>query len=197
MSNTDAPRGRRAYFGWTTKAGFVSVLLLAAGWHATRVFDQSPPVTLPIGQYPAPGIAPEGPFVRTLDAAAAGFDRAPGPLLGFQPAPQGLTIPAGTGDSLTCPLPSEKKRIPLQASWDYGLHLDSEDNRFQLHVGGQAQIDSVWLIGPQSMFAAPGGSPSGIGNAAATFIRPAVLPADGQIFDQFAYQIQSAFAHAS
>src|SRR5260370_31569753 len=140
MSNTDAPRGRRAYFGWTTKAGFVSVLLLAAGWHATRVFAQSPPVTLPIGQYPAPGIAPEGPFVRTLDAAAAGFDRAPGPLLGFQPAPQGLTIPAGTGDSLTCPLPSEKKRIRPQPAWDSAFTLDREATPSQLQSAGQAPI---------------------------------------------------------
>jgi phosphate-selective porin OprO/OprP len=83
------------------------------------------------------------------------------------------------------------------ANWDNGLHLDSEDNRFQLHVGGLAQIDSVWLIGTQSLFAAPGGSTSGIGNAAATFIRRAILQADGQIFDHFDYKVQIDFSNAS
>ena len=93
--------------------------------------------------------------------------------------------------------PGDTGRVPLQASWDSGLRLESEDNRFSIHVGGLGMIDSVWLIGPQSLFAAPGGGTSGVGNAAATLLRRAILQADGKIFDQFDYMIQFDFANAS
>src|SRR6266851_9048196 len=38
----------------------------------------------------------------------------------------------------------EKRRFPLQAFWDNGLFLESDDKQFHLHVGGVGQIDSVW-----------------------------------------------------
>src|SRR5277367_4815398 len=48
---------------------------------------------------------------------------------------------------------SENRRFPLQAYWDNGFQLASDNNQFHLHAGGLAMIDSVWLIGPQSQFA--------------------------------------------
>jgi phosphate-selective porin OprO/OprP len=94
------------------------------------------------------------------------------------------------------PLPKQQ-RIPLEASWDNGLRFQSADEQFKLHVGGIGQIDTVWLIGPQSVFALPGGGSNGSGNAQATQLRRAILQADGQIFGQFDYMIQYDFANAS
>jgi phosphate-selective porin OprO/OprP len=87
--------------------------------------------------------------------------------------------------------------IRLEATWDNGLIFRTEDERFHIHVGGAGQIDSVWFIGPQGVFDASGGSTSGVGNAAATLIRRAVLQADGDLFGQFDYIVQFDFANAS
>jgi phosphate-selective porin OprO/OprP len=92
---------------------------------------------------------------------------------------------------------AKSRRVPLEASWDNGVHLQSADEEFKLHIGGVAQIDSVWLIGPQSVFALPGGGMNGVGNAQATQLRRAMLEADGTIFGQFDYKIQYDFANAS
>jgi phosphate-selective porin OprO/OprP len=91
----------------------------------------------------------------------------------------------------------EKRSVPLDASWENGLQLKSADDRFQLHVGGTGMIDTVWLIGPQSVFTVPGGGSNGVGNAEATFLRRAILQADGTIFGQFDYMLQFDFANAS
>jgi hypothetical protein len=85
----------------------------------------------------------------------------------------------------------------LQATWDNGLFLESQSKQFTLHVGGIGMIDTVWLIGPNSVFLAPGGTTSGVGNAQATQLRRAILQANGNIFDQFDYSIQFDFANAS
>jgi phosphate-selective porin OprO/OprP len=58
-------------------------------------------------------------------------------------------------------------------------------------------LDTVWLIGPHSVFDAPGGGTSGAGNAQATQIRRAILQADGDLFDQFDWVIEYDFANAS
>jgi phosphate-selective porin OprO/OprP len=90
------------------------------------------------------------------------------------------------------------QRFALRVSWQDGLRLDSDDNQFRLHVGGIGMVDTVWLIGPQSAFAAVGGSTSnGVGNAEGTFLRRAILQADGSIFDQFDFMIEFDFANAS
>jgi hypothetical protein len=67
----------------------------------------------------------------------------------------------------------KRRRIPLEASWDDGLHFGSEDDHFHVHIGGIAQIDTVWLIGPHSIFDSPGDGISGAGNAQATQLRRA------------------------
>jgi phosphate-selective porin OprO/OprP len=77
------------------------------------------------------------------------------------------------------------------------LLLESADDRFHLHLGGVGQIDSTWLIGPQSVFAAPGGGSNGVGNAQATLLRRAILQADGDILGQFDYIVEFDFANAS
>ena len=46
----------------------------------------------------------------------------------------------------------------------------SEDEKFHVHVGGNAQIDSTWLIAPKGLFAIPGGGMNGDENASATFL---------------------------
>jgi phosphate-selective porin OprO/OprP len=77
------------------------------------------------------------------------------------------------------------------------LVFESESKQFRLHVGGIGQIDTVFLIGPQSVFVAPGDGISGVGNAEATLLRRGILQADGTIFDQFDYIIAIDFANAS
>ena len=86
------------------------------------------------------------------------------------------------GSGVVAPAPPDKehRRFPLEASWDNGLRFESPDDRFSLHVGGVGQIDTVWLIGPQSVFAVAGGGMNGVGNAEATLIRRAILQADGE-----------------
>lgn len=87
--------------------------------------------------------------------------------------------------------------IRFDATWDNGLFLTSEDKQFRFHAGGVGQIDSVWLIGPQGNFVANGGTANGVGNAAATQLRRAILEIDGTIYGQFDYMIQYDFANAS
>jgi phosphate-selective porin OprO/OprP len=91
----------------------------------------------------------------------------------------------------------KKRRIPLETSWDNGLRFASADEQFQLHIGGIAQIDTVWLMGPKSVFALPGGGANGVGNDQATQLRRAILEADGTIFGQFDYMVEYDFANAS
>jgi phosphate-selective porin OprO/OprP len=110
---------------------------------------------------------------------------------------QGLGIPHHADQILMSAPPPAEHRFPLQASWDNGLRLESEDKQFSLHIGGIGQIDTVFLIGPQSVFAAPGGGINGVGNAEATLLRRGILQADGTIFDQFDYIIAFDFANAS
>jgi phosphate-selective porin OprO/OprP len=99
------------------------------------------------------------------------------------------------GETSAGPPPPDKRRFHLEASWDNGLRWVSDDNQFRLHVGGNAQVDSTWLIGPKGVFAVPGGGDNGVENAAATFIRRARLRVEGDIFDQFDYIVEYDFAH--
>jgi phosphate-selective porin OprO/OprP len=99
-----------------------------------------------------------------------------------------------------CPLPDppapEKKRFHLEASWEDGLRLESADQQFHVHVGGNAQVDSTWLIAPKSAFFIPGGGTNGVENAAATFLRRARFRIDGDIYDQFDFVVEYDFSHA-
>lgn len=88
-------------------------------------------------------------------------------------------------------------RTKLDAYWDNGFRLESSDKSFRLHVGGSAQIDSTWLIGPQSVFAIPGGGMNGIDNSAATFLRRVRFRFEGDVYEQFDYLVQYDFANAA
>jgi phosphate-selective porin OprO/OprP len=108
-----------------------------------------------------------------------------------------IWCPEGAENVLLADPHPKKRGIPLEASWDNGLRLESADDQFHLHVGGIGQIDTVWLIGPQSVFALPGGGSNGVGNAQATLLRRAILQADGDIWGMFDYSIAFDFANAS
>jgi phosphate-selective porin OprO/OprP len=112
-------------------------------------------------------------------------------------APSSLIL---DGDKLEGPMPPTEppnRRFALDVFWENGLRFESKDGQFHLHVGGSAQIDSTWLIGPQSVFALPDGGPNGEGNAAGTFLRRARLRADGDIFGLFDFLVEYDFARAS
>ncbi len=159
----------------------VALAFILTGFAALPTFAQSPPDQTPFT------------VITPANTLLPGGNSPPGSTTG----PSSLQAPDNTAGPSPASPPADPTRFPLQAFWDNGLRLESEDKHFSIHVGGVAQIDSVWLIGPQSLFAAPGGGTSGIGNAAATFVRRAQLQADGQIFDQFDYKVQIDLANAS
>src|SRR5262245_39807532 len=73
-------------------------------------------------------------------------------------APQVWADPVGApgrGDDLLCDPEPPRRRFPLEASWDNGLRFESEDQQFHVHVGGNAQVDSNWLIAPEGVLAIP------------------------------------------
>jgi len=112
--------------------------------------------------------------------------------------PLTLTRSASEDSDFLIPAPQpQQRRFPLQASWDNGFQLESDNNQFSLHIGGRAQIDTVWLIGPQSIFTTPGGGSNGVGNSQATLLRRLILQADGELYGQFDYFVQVDFANAS
>jgi phosphate-selective porin OprO/OprP len=106
-------------------------------------------------------------------------------------APEGMP-----SDAPALPPHPEKKGTLLEATWDNGLRFYSEDDRFHIHVGGNVQVDSTWLIAPLGAFAIPGGGMNGVENASATFIRRARLRLEGDIFGQFDYVFEVDFANA-
>jgi hypothetical protein len=108
-----------------------------------------------------------------------------------KPAEEGAPAP------VEFPAVSEKKGFHLEASWDNGFRLYSVDENFKVHVGGNAQVDTVWLIGPKSVFAIPGGGANGVENASAVDIRRARFRMDGSIYDQFDYMVEYDFANAN
>ena len=91
----------------------------------------------------------------------------------------------------------ESRGHGLTAGWYDGLRFRSEDDAFHLHVGGNAQIDSTWLIAPKGAFALPSGAISGLGNASATFLRRARFRIDGDIYNQFDFVVEYDFANAN
>ena len=147
-----------------------------------------------------PAVLAQGGHVPAADPAITSpTDTAPIPQSSARQSSSSSPGPSSLpGADFVLPDPKPpQRRFPLQAYWENGLYLESDDKQFHLHVGGLAQIDSTFLIGPQSLFTAPGGATSGVGNAQATFLRRAVLQADGDIFDQFDFSIGFDFANAS
>ncbi len=163
-----------------------TVALLLAALSALPAVAQPPAETDRQGQGPPAGAEP-------VESSPAGPVR----LLTPGPAAPGDARADDPVEDFTAPPAPRPRRFPLQATWDNGLLFESEDGQFHLHVGGVGQIDSVWLAGPQSVFALPGGGANGVGNAQATLIRRAILQADGDLYNQFDYIVQFDFANAS
>jgi phosphate-selective porin OprO/OprP len=151
----------------------------------------------------AQGVIPPGSSPSDASASAPSVFSPPRVLRdGAAPAtqPQPVVTDTKVFGPLDLPGPAPEphpNRFLLEASWDNGLHLESDNQQFNVHVGGVGQVDTVFLIGPQSEFALKGGGANGVGNAEATLLRRAVLQADGTFWDQFDFFIQFDFANAS
>jgi len=87
-------------------------------------------------------------------------------------------------------------RVPLSTYWDKQLRFETRDKNWSIHVGGNLQWDSAWLIGPDSVFAVPGGGLNGTTNNPVTFIRRARFRFDGSIYQQVDYMLEFDLANA-
>ncbi|MBX7104441.1 MAG: OprO/OprP family phosphate-selective porin [Gemmataceae bacterium] len=105
--------------------------------------------------------------------------------------------PAEANGGLDAVLPTTPNRVGLESYWENGYHLASSDGQFRLHIGGNAQLATTWLIGPDSAFVGSNGQTSGIGNSQGTFFRRIRLRMDGSIWSQFDYAIEYDFANAA
>jgi len=101
-----------------------------------------------------------------------------------------------TSELQSQPAASSAGRTPLNAYWDRQLRFESSDGNWSVHVGGNLQWDSVWLIGPDSVFALPGGAQNGATNHPATFVRRARFRFDGSIYQQVDYMLEFDLANA-
>jgi hypothetical protein len=130
--------------------------------------------------------------LNRLTAPADPAELAPPGAVSFTPATHG---PREGGGSPVGPTQDERK-YTLTAGWLDGLRFHTRDDAFHIHVGGNVQVDSTWLIGPNSAFFTPSGSTSGVGGASATLVRRARLRLEGDIWDQVDYIIEYDFANA-
>ncbi|CAN5436507.1 hypothetical protein BH11PLA2_BH11PLA2_25680 [soil metagenome] len=119
------------------------------------------------------------------------------PLAAAQTPSSPTQLLTGVADLPASPSPASPPVTPLESKWADHLRFQSPDNGFSIHVGGNAQIDSTWLIGPNSAFVKPGGGTNGIGNASAMFLRRVRLRFDGSIYQQFDYVVEYDLANAS
>src|SRR5262249_24390525 len=105
--------------------------------------------------------------------------------------------PRDGGGSPVGPTQPERKHT-LSAGWLDGLRFHSANDNFHIHVGGNVQLDSNWLIAPNTAFDLPNnGATGGAGGAAAPLLRRARLRLEGDIWDQVDYIIEYDFANAS
>src|SRR5262249_59554541 len=87
--------------------------------------------------------------------------------------------PRDGGGSPVGPTQPERKHT-LSAGWLDGLRFHSANDNFHIHVGGNVQLDSNWLIAPNPAFHLPNnGGTSGVGRATPPPLRPARLRLPG------------------
>lgn len=134
---------------------------------------------------PAPTTSPTEPSAPRPDIATPPTPAQPLPELGNEAVP--VEVPA----------PGPRGKYGLDAAWDSGLRFSSANDQFHVHVGGNAQIDTTWLIGPQSLFELPGGGANGVGNSSAIFLRRARFRVEGEVWDQFDFIVEYDLANAS
>jgi phosphate-selective porin OprO and OprP len=208
--------------GWRGRTAVAAGLLAAGVWLATSARGQSPEMR----QGPPGGVATPanvlGPELLPVFSSVPKWGNlvaTPANVLGPElPAPARPPVAVFGPITVTDPEPSkegsapkaeEKKeekhdpapaghdrRIRLDASWDDGLRFASADDKFHVHVGGNAQIDATWLIGPKGVFALPSGAMNGTENASAIFLRRARLRVEGDIYDQFDFIVEYDLANA-
>lgn len=136
---------------------------------------------------------PLPPTVPTASPSPDGQNR----LQSLVSPPEMTDAPFGAASAAQAPV-REERNYGLTSGWLDGLRFKSADNAFRVHVGGNGQIDSTWLIAPNSAFALPNnGGTSGIGGASATFLRRVRLRVEGEIYDQFDFIVEYDFANAS
>src|SRR5262249_16599642 len=156
----DTPAAARS----PSQLGIVALTLLLAACCATRGRAQAPAGTPPAGpsrpsvNAPVPQGGPRVPAPDPYRPVAG--DRWTGPGRAGPPESAGTHEVVG-GNDLQPSCPPPKQHVQLEASWEDGLRLASSDDKFHLHVGGNAQIDSTWLIAPKGLFAIPGGGMNG------------------------------------
>ena len=118
------------------------------------------------------GLAHRTPFEpgNSVDEATIGSDT---PF--FSSPPAFLHVPANEPAARACivPDPHESHRIPLMPYWDNGLRFISQDEQFNLHVGGSLHWDSVWLGGSNGNLAEPSSNETSTIASGASLLRRA------------------------
>jgi phosphate-selective porin OprO/OprP len=91
---------------------------------------------------------------------------------------------------------AEAGQIPLVPYWDHGLRFVSTDEQFNLHVGGNAQWDSVWLNGSDSVLGEPASNATSTTNSGSSNLRRARIKFDGNVYESFDYSLEFDLANA-
>src|SRR5262245_21104152 len=95
------------------------------------------------------------------------------------------------------PAEEPSKKFSLETFWNNQLRFESENKQFSIHIGGNFQVDSTWLIGPDSVFALPGGGMNGVDGASAIFLRRVRFRFEGQIYELIDYMVEYDLANAN
>ncbi len=84
----------------------------------------------------------------------------------------------------------KRLRIPLMPYWENGLRFISQDEQFNLHVGGNFQWDSVWLGDSNGNLAEPSSNATSTTDGAASLLRRGRFKFDGNIYESFDYSLE-------
>jgi phosphate-selective porin OprO/OprP len=81
---------------------------------------------------------------------------------------------------------------PLNGTWKYGLQIESADQAFRVHVGGNLQFDSGWNAASDAVQFGPGGTGELQDGA---YFRRARIRIDGTMYEHFEWVAQFDFAN--
>src|SRR5580658_5443605 len=184
------------------RTGVAVLSLVFAGLLEVPSSAQAPRPTVAMSQDCPAFVASFAPFVDGSETGSSlersGSSQNLPPLPGAAPASVlGESTESTWTPDVVPAAPPEDRHLPIEASWSDGLRFQSDDKQYQFHFGGIIQIDSTWLIGPQTYFNAPGGASNGVGNASATLLRRAILEADGSFYGQVDYCVEIDFSNAA
>ncbi len=90
----------------------------------------------------------------------------------------------------------ENRRIPLMPYWENGLRFISQDEHFNLHVGGNFQWDSVWLGDSNGNLSEPSSNATSTTQSGASLMRRGRIKFDGSIYESFDYSLEFDLANA-